>query len=292
MSELEKNTINLSESHEIDNDEQVEEKSQKKKLLSFTPMTFLLGGVISAIVLALLVQFVLTPAWNNVTAQKELDNVKSESGPITAVNTQMATFQGQKLPSANTSQKALASGSVVTEPAGFIFANGKSNPNARVVDIYLDFGSQRSRDLVLLNQNNLRGMIEGGTVVLRVHPVPNGNVFTMYSSEALAESFTTTPKKSWDFFLELMRMSASLKPTDSGEVSKEIAKTAKALNIKGVDEKSIENGTFASWIISVGDDPKLKTGYYPPLIYVNGDLLDSKLNLNDADTLRREILKR
>lgn len=263
-----------------------------KKRLAFTPITFLFGGIIGAILLALLVQFVLTPIFANNAAQDELDNLKNSHGPVQGVNTTLITFQGQKIENANVAQKALGRGDKATTPAGFIFSNGKANPKAKVVDVYLDFGNQRSRDFLLLNQNSLRGMIENGVVVLNVHPVPTGNAFTMYSSEALAESFVTSPEASWDFMMELMRMSATLKTDNHEDLLKAIAETAKAVGVRDVDQESVKNGTFSSWIISVGNDPRLQTGFYPPLVYVNGQMLDSKLNLNDVDTLRREILKR
>lgn len=272
-------------------EEEAQEKSKRK--FTLTPLTFLLGGVVGAILLALLVHFGLTPLLANQSAQEALDSSKNASGPVTPVNTAMVTFQGQKVQNANVQQKGLGGGEQVTTPAAFIFSNGKASKGRRVVDVYLDFSNQRSRDFLLLNQNNLRGLIESGSAELRLHPVPTGNAFTMYSSEALAESFVTSPDASWAFLFQLMRLSATLKTDSSDEVVNAIVDTAKAEGVKDVDAASIKNGTFASWILSVGNDPHLKAGYYPPLIYVNDKLLDgNSLNLNDADTLRREIMKR
>lgn len=276
----------------LEDEQEVEIVEAPKKRLAFTPTTFLFGGIIGAILLALLVQFVLTPLFANNAAQDELDNLKNGRGPVVGINTSLVTFQGQKIENANVAQKALASGNVATTPAGFVFSNGKGNPKAKKVNVYLDFGNQRSRDFLLMNQNNLRGMIENGVIVLTVHPVPTGNAFTMYSSEALAESFVTSPEASWEFLMELMRMSATLKTDKQEDILKAIEETAKTVGVKNVDQESVKNGTFSSWIISVGNDPRLKVGYYPPLVYVNDQPLDSKLNLNDGDTLRREILKR
>lgn len=283
--------VNDSREFREDKFSDAEEEQARRSFLR--PLPVLIVGVVLAVALAFLVQFVITPSLTNRDAQNVLDGLKNSHGAITAVNTDMVTFQGQKIENANVKQKALAVGEVVTTPAGFVFGNGKSMPNAKVVEVYLDFSNQRSRDFLLMNQNSLRGMVENGTVILKVHPVPNGNAFTMYSAEAVAESFVTSPELSWDYMMELMRLAAVVKTDSADDVVGEISKTAKELGVPDVDANSIKNGTFASWIVSVGNDPRLKTGYYPPLVYVNGQILDgNRVNLNDAGALRREVLKR
>jgi hypothetical protein len=248
-------------------------------------------GIIGAILLAFFMQFVVTP-W--ITARNEvstLNNIAITNGPITPLNITLVTFQGQKIANANTSQKALAVGSVVATPAGFIFSNGKEG-NRHVVDVFLDFSSQHSRDFLLMNRNNLEALITNGLIELRLHPVPTGNALSMYSAEAIAEAFVTTPDKAWDFNLELTRLAATVDTNKAEDIVALIEETAKEINVTGIDAASIQNGTFSSWIISVGDDTRLQKAFTPPLIYIDGKILDvSTVNVNNPDDFRKAVLK-
>lgn len=268
-----------------------DENTVEKKGFKLTPLNFLLIGSVAAVLLAVLAHFVISPALGEQKAQSELDKITNAQGPVTASNTGLVTFQGQTVENANIDQKALASGGQVTDPAGFIFTNGKASSNRRILDIYVDFSAQTSRDFFLLNSTAIKGMVESGRVELRVHPVPTGNAYTIYSAEALAETFYTDPDKAWDFMIAIFEKSYDLNTDSSEEVLELVVSVVEDLNISEVDAESIKNGTFASWLISVGDDPRLKTGYYPPLIYVDGQLVDSsEINLNDSDEFMKAVL--
>lgn len=261
------------------------------RLFGLSPLKFLAVGVVVALLSAVATHFVISPKLGEATAQSVLDSITSTSGELTATNTELVTFQGQVIEDANIEQKALAKDGEVTSPAGFVFTNGKSVEGRKHLDIYLDFSSQKSIDLVLLNAVNLRGMVESGRVELRFHPVPTGNAFTMYSAEALAETFYLEPDKAWSLMIELLKESASIDTNKSSEVLERVVEIVDSLEIDGVDSESISNGTFSSWIISVGDDPSLRVGHYPPLVYVDGRLLDpTQVNLNNSEEFNRAVL--
>lgn len=135
-------------------------------------------------------------------------------------------------------------------------------------------------------------MVESGQVELRIHPVPSGSAFSMYAPEALAESFVTKPKASWNFMLDLLKLSAVLDTNQNDDILESIVKTASDNGLTDIDSASISNGTFASWILAVGDDKNLTTGYYPPIVYVNGsEISPDTINFNNTDAFKRAVLK-
>lgn len=269
--------------------EPIEEKTHKwskKKITIILLLTFLLSAG-----LGIGSHFAFSPIVKNHKAQSVLNSIGLNSGTITPVNVQITTFKGQTISNANVDQKALTGGTS-NESAVFIFNNGKSVEGRKTLDIYIDFSSQTSRDFILLNQSSLKGMVESGQVELRIHPVPSGSAFSMYAPEALAESFVTKPKASWNFMLDLLKLSAVLDTNQNDDILESIVKTASDNGLTDIDSASISNGTFASWILAVGDDKNLTTGYYPPIVYVNGsEISPDTINFNNTDAFKRAVLK-
>lgn len=254
---------------------------------------FAVVGVVLSVALAIVVQFFAIPAFINHQKGNEMSDLIAQRGSITVANTNMVTFAGTKIKNVNVNQKALSTAPGGEAAKGFIFTNGKPSQSRKNVEVFVDFSSQRSRDFLILNAKNLRTMVENGVIQLDVIPLPTGNVFNLYAAEAISESAATSPEKAWDLTIELLRLSASVNTNKAADIVKMVAETAKTQGINSVDEASIKNGTFTSWLVSLSNDSRLKVGFYPPLVYVDNKLIDSeKVNLNDGDELRNAILGR
>jgi len=228
-------------------------------------------------------------------AQSLLDGFAASRGNITAVNSSMATFSGQKIADANVKQKGLAEGGKLTTPPAFIFTNGKKDADRKVLDFYFDFSDQRSRDALISNANSLRGLTESGQIELRLHPLFGGRAYSMYASEALSEIFASDKDHAWDSLMVLLRNAPEYADSDSkDEIVKGMVSSLKTLGVSSVDSDSIKNGTFASWLLSIGNDPRLSGANGPKLPYIL--LNDRQLNLsadqlNNSDSFKRELLK-
>lgn len=255
---------------------------------------FILGGmtIVAAIPLGLGSGYLYNKSKNNNQASSQLSDLKKTYGPITPVNTNVKSFSGQKLENVNIDQKSLTGGNnnTASDAAVFIFSNGKKE-NRRIVDVYIDFDSQVSRDFLLINQLSLKNMIENGLIELRIHPVSSGSALSIYSPEAIAESFVKSPELSWGFMMSLLKLSAEVQADGDIEILPAIEEKIAENGIQEISAESIQNGTFSSWILAVGDDEKLQTGYYPPIIYVNEAIVDPEVvQFNDTDAVRRHIL--
>lgn len=228
-------------------------------------------------------------------AQSILDNLGKNTGAIEALNTDMVTFTGQSVKGANTSQKALAQGSTETIPPAFIFGNGKKNSERKVVNYYLDFSDQRSRDALIANSLTLKSMVESGSIELRVHPLLGGRAYSAYAAEALSEVFAADSEKAWPSLMALLRESAALAGLDDVDVMADrITESLNRVGVTSVNRESIQNGTFSSWTLSVGNDPALSDpkGLTLPYILVNGKSLDLSVEqLNDTAAFRKAILR-
>lgn len=228
-------------------------------------------------------------------AKTALDNAAKSHGQVTAVNTSMETFTGQKINNANVEQKALAVNGETTNPPAFIFNNGKDNPNRKVMKFYFDFADQRSRDALIMNSLSIRGLVESGQVELQLHPLFGGKAYSMYASEALAEVFATQPEIGWDSLMALLRNAPAIAGTDDNdEMVNSIVSTVKNVGSSKVDAKSIKNGTFATWLLSIGNDPVLNSAIAPklPHILVGDSTLNLSANeLNNPDAFRRAIVQ-
>lgn len=239
--------------------------------------------------------------WSHESAERaansQLSSITSAYGEIQPVNTDLKVFSGQSVNGANVEQKSLVGGSnnQAEESAVFIFSNGKDSDEKKIVDIYLDFDSQRSRDFMLINQISLQSMVENGLIELRVHPIASGTPMSIYGSEVVAESFYSDPDTSWNLLISMMKLSGELESDaqdDADLVVEAIMEKVDELQVSEITSSSIKNGTFASWILQVGNDEKLQTGYYPPVAYVNDVEIDPDMtDFNDVDDFQKRILE-
>jgi hypothetical protein len=250
------------------------------------------SGAMVAIMLAAAVQLIILPNRDQSKSQQKLEALKNTVGPAQPYNKTLIDFKGETVEGTNIEQRALSDGKEATTPARFIFTNGKKNVNKPIkVEVFLDFSSQRSRDLLLMNRNNLTAMVENGTIELEVYPVVTENPFSFYAPEALAESIYTTPDRAWSFMFELMRLSATV-DTNSKETATYIEETSKSIGIKDVNSESIKNGTFASWLLTPQTDPRVGSGLILPAIFKNGVEIDTTVvSVNDPEVFRKEIHK-
>lgn len=288
-------------SHEDENEEKIDSENKEKEDSNLDEQTFWTKKkiLIIVIIMALIIpgaaigsSYFLSRIQSKNEAQSALESISQQKGDIEVTNTKLTTFKGQKISSANIDQKALTSASDVgSDSAVFAFSNGKTSKDKKVIDVYLDFGSQKSRDFILLNQSSLKNMVENNLIDLRIHPVPSASSFSVYAAEAVSESIVTNPDKTWDFIIELLKTSANLKTDKNDDIIKAVLKTTKDQRIEDIDKESLTNGTFASWILSVGDDPKIKTGYYPPIIYINEKIVDpDEVFLNDSSAFQKYVI--
>lgn len=229
------------------------------------------------------------------SAQTALDGAAANRGEITALNTGLVAFEGQKIENANSEQKGLALDGELTDPPAFIFTNGKDIADRKVVDFYFDFADQRSRDALIANSISLRSLVESGQIELRLHALFGGRAYSMYAAEALSEVFAANPDLAWDSLMVLLRNAPALVSLDSNdEMVKSIVSILKTDGVTAVDEQSIKNGTFAAWLLSIGNDPQLKGTAAPKLPYIlaGGTPLNLSVDqLNDPDAFRRAVIR-
>lgn len=287
--EIDEKSMQNESSEELESDDETLNNSRPSR------KTFILFGIaaIAAAPLGLGTGYLLKTKSEAKDAKNTLFNFESKRGKLQPVNTKLKVFKGQVLEGANTEQKALTGGSNnnAEEAAVFIFGNGKEN-DKKIMDIYLDFDSQRSRDFLLINQTTLKSLVESGTIELRLHPVSSGSALSMYSPEALAETFVKSPDKAWSLLISTMKLSAESQANAELDVLEALVGKIEELNISDVTSETIQNGTFSGWIIKVGDDNKLQTGYYPPIVYLNDAVIDpDKVDFNDATTFQRYVIE-
>lgn len=257
----------------------------------FMPLHILIGALLAALLGAFLMVFVVEPQIKKMQAQDSIVHLEDQRGPLQARPNNLALFPGEVLEGTNPEQKALAdaSGQVVTPPA-FTFTNEKESEGKKQVEVYLDFSSQRSRDFLLMNASSLQGMIEGGLIDLIIHPVVTSHPFSLHAAEGVAESFYSNEAKAWPYLLELMRASAALAGDESQDFAKVTAEVARKLEVASVDEASIRNGTFTTWLLTGTQVERLQGEVFLPLVFVEGKPLEAS-NLNDPQVLRNEVMK-
>jgi len=246
--------------------------------------------------LALLFTLVVSPMIAKTNAQNILNGAISSQGNLSVINDKVQPFKGEVIKGADVNQKMLVGKKdgkeIGTDSGVFAFSNGKES-NQKVLEVFVDFNSQTSRDFLLLNMPSFKKMIEGGLIDLHIKPVPTNDAFTMYASEALAKTISNQPNRAWDFMTELLKLSAINATDKPADLVDSIIQTAEKAKIDGITPTVIQSGSFASWFIATGSDARLKVGYYPPVLYLDGDLLDQgRVNINDQDALREYILRR
>lgn len=262
--------------------------SRKRLILTGTLVMILSMGTAAGYV------FGIDPLLKEHEASKTLSEFSEKRGPLTASNTETVSFTPEgDVSSNNGEQKALTGDYESSDSAAFVFTNGKQG-DKKQVDLYLDFGSQRSRDFLALNQTNLKLMIETGQIDLYIHPVPTQEAISIYASETIAETFATAPEKAWSVMIEMIKISASIdsSPVDESkdEILTMIASATNSVGASSVTAETIQSGTFASWILTVGDDSKVKNQFGLPAIYVDGGLLDQdSVDINDSASLKKYL---
>lgn len=276
-------------SKEENNDAQPSVMSRRKII------SILVAGTLVAGAAAAGYTFGIEPIFEKKSAERTLVDAVANHGSIRGYNTSTVNFKGEGPAPATSSsnQKSLSVGSEATNPASFIFNNGKST-SGTPVDVYLDFSDQRSRDFIVLNNSALRNLVESGEIQLKIHPVPTKSKFSVYAAEALAEVFQQSPDRAWSYLLELMKASAVLDQSPTGtqedEVLSAVAGSAAKVNINGITANTIKSGAFASWILSVADDSKVQNQFGLPGIYKNGELVNQdSVDINNSDTLTKYL---
>lgn len=181
---------------------------------------------------------------------------------------------------------ALGLNQIQTTPASFNFSTRNVKPNAKNLDVYLDFSNQQARDFFMINKNVLEGLVSTGQLNIRVYIIPNNNAINAYSSEALALSFSENSENSWKLLYELLENAATEKSMDADEIRENIAKKAQDVQYKNVTSEEIQKGLFSQWLLTVKDDERLYTGYSNPLLFVNNVRLDADdINFNNPETM-------
>lgn len=255
------------------------------------------------VALAAIYVFAVEPAITLSNAKSELTQEISDSKVIVG-NGDILSYTAENkddiLNGSNPKQLALGTDDKVTPPSYFEFTSKNATADSHVVDLYIDFFSQHSRDLISLNYQTFQNYIGSGKIILRVHPVVDTSGFSLFAPEALAEVFGTHPNKAWDFFVSLMRNSDSVLSNPSTEESKQasnqeiidfIAGVSKTAGVptgspNGVDADSIKYLSFFSWLYVGSHDEKLKVGYYPPVLYIDDKEIDQdKWILTDPDSV-------
>lgn len=272
-----------------------EENVSRPEMSRKTLFAILAAGTVLALGAATGYAYAIEPMFEKKSAEQTLEDIVAKHGPITAYNSSSVDFKGEgPAPSTSVSnQKSLSVGSTATNPAAFVFTNGKSSAGTPV-DVYLDFGSQRSRDFIVLNGSALRNLVESGDIQLRIHPVPTSDKFSVYSAEALAEVFVKSPDRAWSYFIELMKASAILDQSPTGtqddEVLSAVVGSSNKVGINGLTTLTVKSGAFASWILTVADDSKINNQFGLPAIYKNDELVNQdSVDINKPDTLTKYL---
>jgi hypothetical protein len=266
--------------------------SNKKAWLRYGAVAAI--GVLLAVGAAAGWHFAVEPQLAKKSAQEQLQQAQDARGTLRLANTTLSSFAPAELiEGTNPDQKALISGDLGREAGVFIFGNGASQASAQVMDVYLDFSSQRSRDFFLQNQTVLQSAIQAGAVELRIHPVPNSSSpFSLYAPEALAEAAVLQPDFAWPLLIDLLKLSTELSTTPTDDVAQAVASRAERAGVRGIDRASITNGTFASWLLAVGEDSKVRSPYGLPAIYRGGELLDSStVDINNPNVFREYLTR-
>jgi len=285
----------------------VTKKPQGKKGPNKVVITIV--SFVAVVALALGYGLVVDP-WIKLQQAESTLNTEIQRSGVLASNTELIKNENPAkedlLAGSNPNQLALGTDGKISTPPYFEFNSEKSTADSHVVDLYMDFYSQRSRDFISFNQSTLTNLIGDGTIVLRIHPVLQDDGFSVFAPEALAEVFATHPKLAWEFFVKLMKESnqvLSVTSTEDDKVATEqevidfIAKISAGVGIAtgagtaagetgGVDADSIKYLSFFSWLYSGTRAEELQVGYYPPILYIDGDEVDQeKWPLSDSASM-------
>ena len=252
-----------------------------------------LVALITVIALAFAWTVAVDPWLKLRAAEKELQN-QINLERVIGWNSTMSSFVPLKeshiLPGSNPKQLALGTEDAQTVPAYLEFRSANASEDSHVLELFIDFYSQRARDFIALNQDTLRGFLASGKIILRIHPVVQTDGFSIFAPEALSEVMATHPRLAWDFFVNLMKNSNEIlsvvNPEEANaptakEIVAFIARISKDSGVptgspNGVDADSIKYLSFFSWLYAGGEDDRLQVGYYPPVLYINDKEVDQE----------------
>lgn len=160
------------------------------------------------------------------------------------------------------------------------------------MEVFLDPAGQHSADFLLLNKNTLASLVTSKRAYLVVHLTPTSNAYGLYSTEALYETATVDPAKTWGLMGELLRNGATVRSNQSKDMLAAVHTAVTKAGVSGVTKDTIQAGGFFSWALTAAQDPKTATGYALPVLYIDGKLVDSRrTNINDAETLRKLVME-
>lgn len=265
-------------------EEDLERPSVSKKKLIIT----LIVGIATAIGLAFGYVYVVDPMVKENKASKQLSKAFENRAPMSPSNTESLPYS-----EANSSTAlALGKNGSITDPAALIFSNGKDNPDKSTFSIYMDFSSQRSRDFLAMNNGTIKNMIESGVIDLEIYPVPTSDPFSVYAGETLSETFASSPEKAWYILIELLKISTEIDTSETvmsnEDIIARIATSSESVGAVDVTADSIRSGKYANWLLTIGDDSRVKNEFGLPGLYVDGTLIDQdSVNINDSASLVR-----
>lgn len=229
--------------------------------------------IILIIILAILVSigsaYAIRTYQGKVSTSNDLANAKAIAGPLVVLNPKVVSYGGNSTKDADYKDQALASGGTITTPPGVIFGNTKTNTK-NVLEFYIDFSSQKSRDMILYNQNMIKSFIESGLTKVIIHPILSGN-FGNYAAESLMEVVSVNPDEAWNYLIESLKLSATWSddPPDAKDMVDGLVKLAKDKSNVTLFADDINRGLFISWMLSIKSDSHLTGGFDLPLIYYN-----------------------
>lgn len=226
-------------------------------------------------------------------AHNALESIHASKGDIVPAAVTLKTFTGQRLEGATAKQKSLvATGYPESEKsAEFVFTPEYPDDNTKTIDLYVSFGSQVSRDFMLINQKNFEGLLTSGQAVVKIHPVPGGSMFSMYGAHTVADCLAQSPEHAWQLMFDLMKASAKASDmVDKEEIQELIVSTAHESGFADVRAESLNEGRFGSWLLAVGDDANLQNTFAPPILVVDGRKVQpSVVNYNNPDEVLQAI---
>lgn len=229
--------------------------------------------------------------WNRgQSAANELNELAENTGNLLAVNTDVLDYGEED----GSYALGVGNGSNHPDYGTFVFRNDTQEYD-RTVDLYIDYSSQRSVDLMLVNNTMLRGLIESGNAEVRLHPVPSDHPLSLYSAETLAQVMHRHPDKVWEVNISLLQLHTELRDRGEGETisTEEILELIENElsyyhDIEDIDADLIREGMFFDWLTATAQSPDLSGGA-PPLVYSDGALVESGVYHN-SEELRQNIL--
>lgn len=253
-------------------------KLDKKGTFRSWGVYFIVGAAIG-VILAVMFVFLVKPFFAKRDAQSVLDGMSGGiSQEIVAINSNPFEFTDSNPLELQTDQWGLGEESL-TSPAAFIYGTGKST-----VDLYLDFGTQRSRDILLVNKEALEEVLKNGKYTVRIHPVISEASYGLFAAEAVSEVTLLAPEKSWEYLLKAVEGNA-VASSNRDDALNHLTNLAVKAGIN-IDASTIDQGSFASWVLTSGDDIE---GKVLPFVLINGEEPSGDITLLDPEEFRKVL---